>query len=916
MTEVAQSYQGLAVPKLPIQYKDFVYWQRQQLEEDFHQHLDYWRQKLKDAPPLLQLPTDKPRPSVQSYQGRCQSWEISSSLTKQLQSLAQNEGVTLFMLLLAAFKTLLYRYTGQEDLIVGSPIANRNHDQLKGLIGFFVNTLVLRSNLTGNLNFSELLSQIRQVALEAYAHQDLPFDKLVEVLQPARDLSYTPLFQVMFALQDAPQLATIPSLTLSEYKVDSQIAQFDLSVSIENRDETLIATFEYNTDLFNDETITRMVSHYQNLLEGIVFNPQVRLLELPLLSAEEKQQLLVDWNPTPIDISQNLSIHQLFEQQVAKTPDAIALIFEEQQITYFELNRRANILANYLQTLGIEADTIVGVCLERSLEMAIALLAILKAGGAYLPLDCSYPQERLAFMLDDANISVLLAQRHLLQALPVYQGQIICLDDNDIWTGNKVTNPVSKIEPENLAYVIYTSGSTGTPKGVMNTHQGLVNRLLWMQDAYRLTPKDRVLQKTPYSFDVSVWEFFWPLITGASLVIAKPGGHQDSGYLVDLIGREQITTLHFVPSMLQIFLEEPELQKCRSLKRIICSGEALSLSLQEKFFARLNCELYNLYGPTEAAIDVTHWHCQPSSERRIVPIGRPIANTQIYILNQNLQPVPIGVAGELHIGGVGLARGYLNRPKLTKEKFIENPFNQQTRLYKTGDLAGYLPDGTIEYLGRIDHQVKIRGFRIELGEIEAILSKHPAVKETVVVVREISQRHQLIAYIVLDRARQWSKEEGKNYLKERLPEYMLPSAFVMLDKLPLLPNGKIDRRALPLPESVSRSTVAYQAPSSEIEREIAVIWQKALHLEKVSINDNFFDLGGHSLLLLEVNQKLRQSLQRDLSIVEMFQNPTIASLVQYLTQNSDKEDVFKSIRDRTSQRIKAINRQKRLTKNK
>ncbi|MEO0015400.1 MAG: hypothetical protein RLZZ535_3789, partial [Cyanobacteriota bacterium] len=629
----------------------------------------------------------------------------------------------------------------------------------------------------------------------------------------------------------------------------------------------------------------------------------------------------------------------------------------------------ANILANDLQTLGVQPDTIVGVCLERSLSMAIALVAILKAGAAYLPLDCSYPQERLAFMLADANINVLLTQKHLQSALPIYQGQIICLDDNDIWSSDKIVNPVSYVKPDNLAYVIYTSGSTGTPKGVMNTHRGLVNRLLWMQDTYRLIPEEKVLQKTPYSFDVSVWEFFWPLLTGASLVIAKPGGHQDSGYLVDLIEQEQITTLHFVPSMLQVFLEEPELpklQKCRSLKRVICSGEALSLPLQEKFFARLDCELYNLYGPTEAAIDVTYWQCQPDSQGSqgsqgssrtaptIVPIGRPIANTQIYILNRDLQPVPIGVAGELHIGGVGLARGYLNQPELTNEKFIENPLPVSqlceavsltmrlvplssvdksfrtpsppappSRLYKTGDLARYLSNGTIEYLGRIDHQVKIRGFRIELGEIEAVLSQHPAVRETVVVVREISQRQQLIAYIVLDRDcaertskadRQWSREEGKKYLQELLPEYMLPSAFVMLDQLPLLPNGKINRRALPLSESAS-TTVAHQAPSSEIERKIAAIWQEALHLEKVGIDDNFFDLGGHSLLLLEVNQKLRKSLQRDLSVVEMFQHPTIASLAEYLTQNSDQKDAFQGIRDRTNQRIKAINRQKRLAKN-
>ena len=911
----------LSVSELPVQYQDFVDWQKQRLDrEKIAKQLNYWQQKLKDAPSVLQLPTDRPRPPIQSYRGATQSLVLSKSLAQQLKTLARQENVTLFMLLLAAFKILLLRHTGQEDLVVGSPIANRNHQQLQEIIGFFVNTIPLRTNLAGNPSFLELLAQVRQMAVEAYTHQDLPFEQLVETLQPDRNLSYTPIFQVMFALQSVPKLPQIDGLNVSQYRIDNQTAQFDLNVSVEE-DEQLRVCFEYNRDLFNAATIAPMLDRFTILLQGIVNNPTAKLLDLPYLTELETKQLS-DWNNTQIDYPQ-VCLPQLFEAQVSKTPNAIALIFAGQEITYLELNRRANILANYLQTLGVKADTIVGVCLERSLEMAIALLGILKAGGAYLPLDCSYPQERLAFMLLDAQIDVLLTQKHLQSALPTYQGQIICLDDNDIWTGERVANPVSKIEPENLAYVIYTSGSTGTPKGVMNTHRGLVNRLLWMQDAYQLTPEDKVLQKTPYSFDVSVWEFFWTLITGASLVIAKPGGHQDSGYLVDTIEQEQITTLHFVPSMLQVFLEEPELPKCRSLKRVICSGEALSLPLQAKFFNRLNCELYNLYGPTEAAIDVTQWHCQPGrgssgTALSTVPIGRPIANTQIYILNRDLQPVPMGVPGELHIAGVGLARGYLNRPELTKEKFISippAPLNKGIwdRLYKTGDLARYLPSGAIEYLGRIDHQVKIRGFRIELGEIEAVLNQHPAVRETVVVVKEISQTQQLVGYVVLDRDR-CSKEEIKNYLQELLPEYMLPSALVILDRLPLLPNGKVNRRALPLPEN--KSTTVAHPPNSAIEREIAAIWQKALNIDQIGIDDNFFDLGGHSLLLLEVNQALRKSLQRDLSIVEMFQNPTIASLVQYLTQTPDKQDAFESIRDRTNQRIKAINRQKRLARNK
>ena len=902
--------------ELPLQYKDFVNWQRKCLSsERLQASLAYWKQKLQGELPVLNLPTDLPRPSVQTFKGDRAKLVLDSTLKQKLEDLSRQQEVTLFMTLLTAFKILLYRYTGQTDILVGSPIANRSKAAIEQLIGFFVNVLVLRTDLSGDLSFLDLLERVKSTALEAYVHQDLPFEKLVEELKLNRDLSYNPLFQVMFVIQNVPQPnLDLPDLSVSYEEGYNNTSKFDLTLFLENSESGLVATCEYNTDLFNADTITRMLEHFQTLLENIVSNPQQSISDLQLLTPPEVQQLLGSWNDTNIDYPQDKCIHQLFEEQAEKTPNEIAIVFENQQLTYQELNSRANQLAHYLQQQGVKSDTIVGISMDRSIEMVVALIAILKAGGAYLPLDTEHPKERLGFMMEDARVPVLLTQPHLRDRLPPHQAKLISIDtEGTIYTNHSSQNLTSDVKPENLAYVIYTSGSTGKPKGVMNTHQGACNRLLWMQDAYQLTSKDKVLQKTPYSFDVSVWEFFWTLITGADLVIAKPGGHQDSGYLVDTIDKEEITTLHFVPSMLQMFLEEPELQRCSSLKRVICSGEALSLSLQEKFFARLNCELYNLYGPTEAAIDATHWHCQPNSNLTTIPIGLPIANTQIYILNRDLQPVPIGVPGELYIGGVGLARGYLNRPELTKEKFIENPFNKGTRLYKTGDLARYRADAAIEYLGRIDHQVKIRGFRIELGEIESVLSQHPAVREAVVVVKEISQRQQLVAYIVGDRNYQWSREEGKNYLQNLLPEYMLPSIFVTLDRLPLLPNGKVNRRALPLPETESRSTVAHQAPSSQIEQKIAAIWQEVLHLEKVGLNDNFFDLGGHSLLLLEVNQKLRKSLQRDLSVVEMFQHPTIASLVQYLTQNSP-EKAFESIRDRTEQRIKAINRQKRLAR--
>ncbi|MBW4500872.1 MAG: amino acid adenylation domain-containing protein [Scytonema hyalinum WJT4-NPBG1] len=907
------------LPELPIQYVDFAYWQRQTLQgERIQSLLAYWKQQLGGKLPVLNLPTDRPRSPLQTFKGGQATLVLPHTLTAALKNLSYQEGVTLFMTLLAAFKTLLYRYTGQTDILVGSPIASRNRAEIEPLIGFFVNVLVLRTDLSEQPSFRELLARVKSTALEAYVHQDLPFDKLVEELQPERDLSHNPLFQVMFVLQNVPiptpQLSDI-SLTFTE--ADNGSAQFDLTLLIEDREQGLVATLEYNTDLFNADTIDRMLGHFQTLLQGIVSDPDTGIADLPLLTEVERHQLLVEWNDTKRNYPQNQCIHQLFEQQVELTPDAIALIFENQKLTYRELNERANKVAHYLKTLGVKPEVLVGICMERSLEMVIGILAIAKAGGAYVPLDPTYPKERLAFMLADAQVSVLLVQPHLVQELPPHQAQVVCIDSEcQEFAAYSPENPTSEVTAENLAYVIYTSGSTGKPKGAMNTHKGLCNRLLWMQDTYQLTATDKVLQKTPFSFDVSVWEFFWALLTGASLVLAKPGGHQDSRYLVQLIAQEKITTLHFVPSMLQVFLEETELEKCGSIKRVICSGEALPFDLQQGFFERLNAELHNLYGPTEAAIDVTYWACQPNSNEKIVPIGRPIANTQIYILDKHVQPVPIGVSGELHIGGVGLARGYLNQPELTQEKFISSPFESGKYFYKTGDLARYRSDGNIEYLGRIDYQVKIRGFRIELGEIEAVLRQHPTVRETVVVAREdIPKNQRLVAYVVPHSEMTFSVHELRNFLKEKLPDYMVPSAFVQLTKLPLTPNGKIDRSALPVPDEQRPDLKeAYEAPNSEVERAIAKIWLEILHLEKVGVNDNFFDLGGNSLLMVLVNHKLREILHCDISIVEMFQNPTIKFLAKYINLSSREIVGFESVNNRIQKQREAVNRQKSLMK--
>ncbi|MFO1432623.1 MAG: amino acid adenylation domain-containing protein [Candidatus Competibacteraceae bacterium] len=881
------------LPELDIQYADFAVWQREWLTENvLQQQLSYWKTQLANTPSLLTLPTDYPRPAVQSYRGGHYVFTFPSQLVRQLKQLSQKSGATLFITLQAALAILLFRYSGQDDILIGTPIANRQRPELETLIGFFANTLVLRNDLSGNPTFSQLLTKVRRMALDAYRYQDLPFELLVEALQPERSLSHSPLFQVMFSLEEMAQeqRVNLPGLTVTFINEDLPVAKFDLTLTLQDKAEGFIGAWEYNTDLFAPATIERMTGHFQTLLEGIITDPEARIAQLPLLTEAEQRRLLLEWNNTQIDYPRDTCLHQLFEEQVARTPEAIAVVFGEEQLTYHELNTRANQLAQHLQTLGIGPGMLVGLCMERSLEMVVGLLGILKAGGAYVPLDPSYPPERLAFMLADAQTSVLLSQQHLVVRLPATpMTHRICLDSDWPKPAQATTEaPTTKVTAEHPAYVIYTSGSTGQPKGALNTHRGVCNRLRWMQDEYRLDIHDRVLQKTPFSFDVSVWEFFWPLMVGARLVMAKPEGHKAPDYLVEVIQRQQITTLHFVPSMLQVFLEAPAVEQCTSLRRVICSGEALSAELQCRFFAKLPAELHNLYGPTETAVDVTYWACQPDSPLVFVPIGRPVANTQIYILDQGLQPTPIGVPGELHIGGVQAGGGYHNRPALTQKRFIANPFGEG-RLYKTGDLARYLPDGNIEYLGRLDHQVKLRGFRIELGEIGAVLGQHPAVQEAVVVAREGPPGDKrLIAYIVASEALETNTLRA--YLAEKLPDYMIPSAFVHLDAMPLTLNGKIDRCCLPAPTVCSPLARAVVMPQTETEHQIATVWQQVLQLEEVGIDDNFFELGGHSLLLIQVHWRLREMFDRELSIVDLFKYPTIHALAGYVSHTTGTDD--------------------------
>jgi amino acid adenylation domain-containing protein/thioester reductase-like protein len=880
LTTLYNAYsQGQASPLLPlsIQYADFAIWQRQWLQgEVLNSQLSYWKQQLASTPTFLPLPTDRPRPAVQTFNGAHQEFALSFELTQQLVKLSQQQGVTLFMTLLAAYNTLLYRYTGQTDILVGTPIANRDRSEIEGLIGFFVNTLVMRTNLAENPSFNELLPRLREMALSAYAHQDLPFEMLVEALQPERDMSHTPLFQVMFVLQNTPvSQLELSGLTVSELPIETSTTKFDLTLVMENTGTGLFGWWQYNSELFDSSTIERMMGHFACLLEGIVANPSERISQLPMLTTSEQQQLLVEWNDTQVDYAFDKCIHQLFEEQSLSTPDAVAVVFENEQLTYQQLNCRANQLAHYLQSLGVEADVLVGLCVERSLLMVIGLLAVLKAGGAYVPLDPEYPQDRLGFMLEDTQAPVLLTQQHLLAQLPPNQAKLVFIDE--IWSQisqNNQDNVTSKVTASGLANVIYTSGSTGKPKGVMVEHQGLVNLAQAQIQTFNVHSNSRVLQFASFSFDACISEVLMSWASGARLYLGTKDSIMPGEPLMERLRDYGITNVILPPSALAVLPTE-ELPK---LQTIIVAGEACSAELIKKWSVGRN--FINAYGPTEASVCATSAKCTPEDEK--VTIGRPIANVQIYILDSQLQPVPIGVPGELHIGGAGVARGYLNRNELTQQKFISNPFNDEpdSRLYKTGDLARYLPNGNIEYLGRIDNQLKIRGFRIELGEIEAIVSQHSGVRENVVVAREdIPGEKRLVAYFVPQLQQTPTTNELRIFLTEKLPQYMVPSAFVSLEFLPLTPNGKVDRKALPVPDSQNTQlAVSFVAPRTPVEKILADIWANALHLEQVGVLDNFFELGGHSLTTIRVMSQINETFQMKLPLRQLFTAPTIAEL--------------------------------------
>ncbi|HEV2147771.1 MAG TPA: amino acid adenylation domain-containing protein [Longimicrobiaceae bacterium] len=849
-----------------MQYADYAVWQRRWVEgEVLRQQAEYWKRTLSGAPELLELPADRPRPAQQDFAGAALGVVLDEELTAGLKALSRRRGTTLFMTLLAGWAAVLSRLSGQEDLVVGTPTANRGQAEVEGLIGFFVNTLALRLDLSGGPTVGELLERVRERALEAQQNQDIPFEQVVEAVRPARSLAHTPLFQVMLAWQNATaEELALPGLALAGFGAGGQpvSAKYDLSLWLGESEGRITGGLTYTTSLYERATVERHLGYLRRVLEGMAAGPERRVAGLEMLPEAERRQVVEAWNATQAPYPAERCIHELFEAQAERTPDAVAVVFEGEQVSYAELNARANRLAHHLVGLGVGPDARVAVCLERSPELVAVLLAVLKAGGAYVPLDPSYPQERLKHMLADSGPLALLTREDLRDRFE--DPDVPVLDvaaDAALWAGAPDANPERVgLTPEHLCYVIYTSGSTGRPKGVMNAHRGVVNRLHWMETAHRLAPDEAVLQKTPYSFDVSVWEFFWPLAVGARLVLARPEGHRDTDYLVETIRSRGITTVHFVPSMLGAFLEHPEVGMCTGLRRVVCSGEALPPALVERFGERLpEAELHNLYGPTEAAVDVTAWRCPTDGSAARIPIGAPVANTRMYVLDPSGAPAPAGVAGELHIGGVQVARGYLGRAELTAERFVPDPFSGEAgaRLYRTGDVGRWLPDGAIEYLGRNDHQVKVRGFRLEPGEIEACLAEHPGVREAVVLARaDGAGDRRLVAYLVGEGPLE--PEALRRSLQERLPEHMVPAAYVRLEKLPLTPSGKLDRGALPAPDGEAYARRGYEAPVGEVEQALAEIWAELLGVERVGRNDHFFELGGHSLLAVTLIERMRQ----------------------------------------------------------
>ena len=886
MSEVETAYRaersGVAAvfEPLPVQYGDYAAWERARVASQADADLDYWNEQLADVPPL-DLTTDRPRPARQTYAGSAVPLRIDQQTAQRCRELAADQQGTLFMVLLAALQITLARSAVQDDFAIGTPVSSRRLPEQQQLIGVFLNMLAIRADLAGDPSFAELLTRARGNVLDAFAHQDVPFERVVQALGVPRDLSRSPVFQVILAVQEvAQELTRFADLEVDPYDFEAPATRFDLELHVrEALDGGLEGHLVHNSDLWDEASSARLVSTFTTILSAAVTDPARPVRELPMLDSVQRDRIVQEWNDTAGPFPDDTTLDRLIQQQVSATPDAIAVALGTEALTYAELGRRAGALEAHLRAAGVGVGSVVAVLSGRCCDLVAGLYAVLRCGAAYLPVDPKYPQERIDFMLTDCDVKVALVEPG---RSPAISHDIAALSLDLHTQPAPVVDPAAATAgPDDIAYVIYTSGSTGRPKGVANTHRGICNRLDWMQRTYELGADDIVLQKTPTTFDVSVWEFFWPLLSGARLALAKPGGEKDPAYLRDLIVDAGVTTMHFVPSMLAIFLEEEDLERCTSLRRLICSGEELTPTLAERCLARLPGELHNLYGPTEAAIDVSAWHCRRAElpGRTVLPIGRPIQNTPLYVLDERLAPVPVGVPGELHIGGVGLARGYVNRPELTRERFVADPFGGAgARLYKTGDRARYRDDGTIEYLGRLDSQVKLRGMRIELGEVEHALRRQPGVREAVVTAygKEIDQ--QLVGYLVADDV---DTDELRRGLRGFLPDYMVPSTFVVLDALPLGGTGKVNRAALPAPVQRREIEQAPQLPQSPVEQTLLDIMRVVLGQPEIGTEDDFFALGGHSLQAARVVSQAKRMLpagSRPLSVMDLFANPTIRGL--------------------------------------
>jgi amino acid adenylation domain-containing protein len=924
-----------------IQYTDYVHWHRQWVQGKLYEsQLSYWREQLAGAPPVLALPTDHPRPQIPSGRGSLEPFSLSTEKYKALNNLARAEDATLFMVLMAALNTLLFRCCGQEDILIGTPIAGRHRLELEQLIGLFVNTLVIRTDLTGEPGFKELLRRVRKTALEAYANQDMPFEKLVEELNPQRNLSVTPLFQVLFQLQNAPMPpARIAGLTITPIQVDAGFSQVDLSLTMWEDEGIMKGTFEYSTDLFETSAILRMIGHFQTLLDGIIDDENQKISRLPMLTEGEARQLLKEWNDTDCDYPAAACIYQLFETTGEKHGHEVAVIFDKGQMTYSELNRQANQLARYLQRFGVKAESLAAICLDNCLELVVGIMAILKAGGGYIPMDPGYPDQRLQAILWEASPSVLLTQAGYLSRFPAYDGHILCIDrDWELVAGEDRDNKANLCRPISPGCVIYTSGSTGEPRGILIENSSIVNLIFSFIRSYSPGPADRILPLTSIASASFVGEVLPMLSCGGGVVLADKIHFLDMKKLASLLNDYEISILSTVPSMIAR-LNAVNWQPTK-LRLLLSGGEALSAGDVDHLPGSL-C-IVNGYGLTEATICSTYNVLDGAelSKNPLISVGRPVINTQIYIVDRTMNIVPIGVAGEIYIGGVGLARGYLNNPELTAERFlnaaaksredtrssphqpltpksVKNPIiplfqhsiipefkRSGSKLYRTGDLGSWLPNGTIKFLGRIDTQVQVHGHRIELSEIENHLGLHPGVADVVVLDREIGAGDKrLVAYLVTENGHMLNTSELRGWLDERLPDYMIPGVFEIVDAIPLTPNGKVDVDALPIPSGLRPELeVEFKAPRSQIEQSIASVWQELLHVQKVGINDNFFDLGGHSLLLTQVHSRLGDMYDKELTIVDLFRFPTIHSLAKFLGDNRKQEisDNYQKIRERAN----------------